>query len=439
MKKSTKLSKGLLQSMLLIGISLTPHVSSAQWTKITSGSSNDLFSVDFPSTAVGYAVGMSSTVLKSVDTGKTWTPLSVPCTNCWFWETRFSGKDTGILVGETNPGTNPNGTGVIFKTTNGGATWTDVLTDAATPVRDLYWYNKDTLFAAGGAELASGKIWTSTDGGNSWRATPNTYFDGLLGGLFSFDGKNSFAGLYESVYGDYNPTHTTWLSSNNGFATVGSTVVPASSRYWNFASDKVDSKIAFMSRSTYLSSTDSVYIRKTTDGGLSWREYAIPRFIGALYGMDFVSADTGYMVGEAGTILKSIDAGNTWAKQVSPATEELRSVQFQNPFLGFAVGRGGTILRYKAGDKTDPTAINERLKEATTLSVWPNPSKGLLYIGGLNQHIGQLRILDALGKEVYQTDKPNNEIDLTQLPKGMYLLQGLSNNQQTTTTRFTLE
>lgn len=55
------------------------------------------------------------------------------------------------------------------------------------------------------------------------------------------------------------------------------------------------------------------------------RTKSIPNFIGSIYGMDFLAADTGYIVGAAGVIFKTIDGGNTWLTEVSGTFNELRS------------------------------------------------------------------------------------------------------------------
>ena len=59
----------------------------------------------------------------------------------------------------------------------------------------------------------------------------------------------------------------------------------------------------------------------------------------------FVTADVGYIVGENGLIIKTIDGGNNWSTQTSNTTNSLNSVLFINADTGFAVGDGGTILK----------------------------------------------------------------------------------------------
>ena len=79
---------------------------------LTAGSA-----MDFPSGSVGYAVGDLGTVLKTTDSGNTWTPQTTPTTYT-LYSVSFTSIDTGYAVGG-------NGfSGVIIKTVDGGSNWT---------------------------------------------------------------------------------------------------------------------------------------------------------------------------------------------------------------------------------------------------------------------------------------------------------------------------
>jgi photosystem II stability/assembly factor-like uncharacterized protein len=57
----------------------------------------------------------------------------------------------------------------------------------------------------------------------------------------------------------------------------------------------------------------------------------------------------GWIVGANGTILNSIDTGNTWNPRNSLITNNLNSVSFLDSVTGFAVGDGGVILKTSNG------------------------------------------------------------------------------------------
>ncbi|HET7224076.1 MAG TPA: YCF48-related protein [Candidatus Eisenbacteria bacterium] len=69
----------------------------------------------------------------------------------------------------------------------------------------------------------------------------------------------------------------------------------------------------------------------------------IPPASNPLYGVYFVDSLRGWVVGSAGLILSTRDAGATWHR-MNPTTFDLRSVWFTSPADGWAVGAAGTVL-----------------------------------------------------------------------------------------------
>ena len=397
------------------------------WTVLTTNSTSNLKGIHFPSSTVGYAVGDNGTILKTTTSGTTWTSVTSAFAGDWFWDVHFIGVDTGYVCGETDPGSNPCGLGIVLKTVNGGTTWTTLLSGLASPVRDLFVLSKDTVFICGGAEGTNSRIAKSFDGGATWTQIGLTYYDAMLGGLYFLHANKGFLGIYESVFGTYNPGLATWLSTLNGGTNFTSNVIPSSISYWNFASDFPSTTVGYFTRSTYVG-TNAVYVRKTTDGGSTWTESAIPSFAGSIYGLDFVNPSTGYIVGAAGVIKKTSDNGATWTSQTSNTTQELRSVCFVTPGLGFTAGANGTILKYILGtDVAESTQISE------SIQVYPNPTSEQVTITVNPNLIGSIyHLTDVLGRTL-QTAKMNAQrtiIHMDDYPKGLYLLQIDGQNQQ---------
>ena len=84
-------------------------------------------------------------------------------------------------------------------------------------------------------------------------------------------------------------------------------------------------------------------ILKTNNGGKEW----IPQISGTtdlLYCVFFLDARTGWIVGTRGTILKTIDSGINWVPQTSGTNELLESIFFLDQNTGWASGEAGTIL-----------------------------------------------------------------------------------------------
>ncbi len=68
-----------------------------------------------------------------------------------------------------------------------------------------------------------------------------------------------------------------------------------------------------------------------------------------LYDVCFVDSNTGWAVGENGTVLKTNNGGDAWALQASGVSYHLHAVCFTNSENGWAVGANGTILHTTNG------------------------------------------------------------------------------------------
>lgn len=116
---------------------------------------NDLSMVD---SLLGYACLEDQYVYKTTDGGETWTDLGqVAVSTSDLEEIFFVDANTGYTFGVSNDG---------FKTTDGGATWS-VLTMGVTPTfRGSYFIDADTGYVVG----SSGTLLKTTDGGATFTA-----------------------------------------------------------------------------------------------------------------------------------------------------------------------------------------------------------------------------------------------------------------------------
>ncbi len=71
-----------------------------------------------------------------------------------------------------------------------------------------------------------------------------------------------------------------------------------------------------------------------------------------LLGVSAIDANTTYVCGNGGTILKTTNGGSTWQAQVSGTSQDLYSIDFTDTNNGVAVGNGGTLLRTTNGGNT---------------------------------------------------------------------------------------
>ena len=115
--------------LLLIALLLV-RVTTAQWfLQNPLPQLQDLHSVMFPSSSVGYAVGNWGTIIKTTNGGTNWTVLSSG-TGMGFLSVYFTDPDTGYVVGIS---------GTILKTTDGGKNWTTLSTGTTNYLYSVYF------------------------------------------------------------------------------------------------------------------------------------------------------------------------------------------------------------------------------------------------------------------------------------------------------------
>lgn len=120
-------------------------------------------------------------------------------------------------------------------------------------------------------------------------------------------------------------------------------------------------------------------------------------------GIDFVSQSTGYACGYNGVIIRTTDAGQTWAPQTSGLTEILTAVEFTSADMGYISTWTGKILKTTNGGVTFVPLLDEDLPTQVRLyQNYPNPfnpSTTILYSLSAGGRVG-LQIFDLLGRKL---------------------------------------
>ena len=134
------------------------------WHEIESGTSKDLFAICFPSNSVGYIGGSDSLLLKTTDGGLTWNPINFTGINFPgtpnFNKLQFLTEDLGYAsVGEFQG---------IYKTTNGGNTWSSVPLEGSQCYTYSFFFRAEDTGVIGGTGCFVGEqIQIVTPTGNS--------------------------------------------------------------------------------------------------------------------------------------------------------------------------------------------------------------------------------------------------------------------------------
>jgi photosystem II stability/assembly factor-like uncharacterized protein len=216
----------------------------------------------------------------------------------------------------------------MFKTTNGGNTWTKLTIPQAGLLNSVYFTSSTTGYVVGDI----GIILKTTDGGNTW--TSQTYGTGNT--FYSVHFVNSNTGYAVGYGGPTSPEVILKTSDSGGTWNLKSLVYPGVLR-----------SVIFTDANTGFAVGDRGSILKTEDGGSTWNE--IKTTTAKLKSIFFTSVDTGYVVG-TGPILKTTDGGSNWISETVITGNTLDAVFFSDANTGYAVGGYGTILKYSGSD-----------------------------------------------------------------------------------------
>jgi len=296
-----------------------------KWVSVSNfpgtGFTNSIF---FITAGTGYVVGTDSagagSIFKTVDGGDSWTKQNTGTTNS-LYSVYFTNADTGWAIGSL---------GIILKTTNGGSDWVQQSTGTTNYLYSEFFTNSDTGYVVG----SSGIILKTTNGGTSWiTQISNISYD--LNSLYFIQADTGYVvgnsgNVLKTTNGGIN-----WIAQNTGISSL-----QLHSVYFS------DNNIGFVAG--YDNSYGMASIIKTINGGLNWSVQHVNAH--QINSMFFINADTAYAVSDNGgfgmcNIFQTIDGGNNWDIQSSWANQSLNSVFFATANAGFLVGNSGTLLK----------------------------------------------------------------------------------------------
>ena len=231
--------------------------------------------------------------------------------------------------------------GLVLHTRDGGRSWSRQTVATRESFNDVYFRNDED-----GYLLAATQIFTTEDGGQTWRPSarflPQT-FGGAEPELYSVRFTSKKRGwVVGSLSRGQNVVDSLVLSTDDGGSSWQRQRMPVRDEliHLDFRGERRGWVVGSGGR-----------ILHTADGGGGWAVQTSGT-AAALYHVDFESDERGWVVGERGTILRTLDGGRTWRAVPAPVRSTLLSVKFVNREEGWVVGRGGVILRTDDGGET---------------------------------------------------------------------------------------
>ncbi|MCB1152976.1 hypothetical protein KDL45_04945 [bacterium] len=292
-----------------------------------------LYDVAYADANVAVAIGYPGKIFRSEDGGTTWSEVAVDTAEPLF-SIDFVDGNTGWIVGRS---------GLIFRTDDGGKTWTKQISNTDGHLFAVDFLNKEKGIAVGNFGL----ILRTADGGVTWT-------ESSLEPMIS-------ASMYDVqiideniVYlaGEY-PTWEAQLEEDVEASTLSSIFKsPDGGETWErvkIPSENHMFALSFSDEMTgYIAGTKGV-LMETKDGGETWTsiDTEIPYHINDIFRSDDGSL---MMAGNAGVLARLFDEKVT--RIPNDAFYWLTAVAMNNAGRGVAVGNHGLIMITRDGGKT---------------------------------------------------------------------------------------
>lgn len=302
--------------------------------------------------------------------------------------------NTGIVIGNN---------GTILKTVNGGTNWTTI------------YYGKENLMSV--YFDVNNTVYIVSDKGTILKSMNRdfTWWNILPQRLNCLPG--NVEAIQKTVKGDIN-----WKTIYNG-------APDPCSYYFN---------------SIYFADANSGYVLgncgnifKTVDGGATWKLSPSGLDVGLLKSVYFTDANTGYVVGRfnygcqmscnnLSIMLKTTNAGESWTSLSAVSSLQLNSVYFTDTNSGYIVGERGTILKTINGGGLVSSAKTQTIE--STFTIYPNPATNKISIETNSNLQGETTIcIYNMNGALLQQKKFQGqhliELDVSTLAKGIYLVK----------------
>ncbi|MBE0643524.1 MAG: T9SS type A sorting domain-containing protein [Bacteroidetes bacterium] len=303
-------------------------------------------------------------VSRSEDGGRTWTHMRLPNTEVSVISVFAFDRDTAF-VGTGGPQSLMNtGSGHIWKTTDGGATWRDVLYGIDSRFGNIhFWDQKRGITVSQGAN-DSADVFLTSDRGETWTRTAQRL--------------NARIPLYNTM--QFVDDQYGWFASSNyyeqGDASVFRTVDGGVTWEEKGAGSDIDfvSDIAFVDplKGWFIDDV-SQRIRRTVSGGGRWLSAFYPMNGERLVGLyaDPVSRALWVLSDEYAWVSK--DEGTTWVKTTLIPAGRMLGLAFADSLTGWAVTKNGIVEKQIGNPLATGVREPAAAQELTLGAAWPNP------------------------------------------------------------------
>lgn len=400
--------KNLITSIL--SVLLCMQASAQQnWFTVASPTYRDLRTIQFVDEIIGY-IGGDSVLLKTTDGGATWSEMpldSVALTPNWYLDIRdmhWFTEDHGIIMAGPWGG--------AFETFDGGQDWSSMefANFGFCQTTSVFYFDENTGFAGGGG-CFQGYIIDRFNNG-TWNTTQQPIDFDVPNWVASIEFRDANFGLAGTAEG------TLLRTTNGGIDWDSIPNVAGDSTITDFVF-RADGSIGATHRNN-----GSFGIMKSTDDGLTWQVDVdnATFFYPQLNAAHIDGVGTEYMAGNeintGGGLIFENSAGFWYFTNVEKVVNDIAS---HSDSITFAVGDSGQIIV-----NTDLVTLGIRDREEVRFSLCPNPATDRIQIAVPTEPVKRCTITDVAGRiildKTFTASKTVTSIDVSRLSAGSYLL-----------------
>jgi photosystem II stability/assembly factor-like uncharacterized protein len=295
------------------------------WTASDQRCSGGIVGLDFSSPSIGYLVLGNGNVLRSQDTGRTWSRRTAVPDTIASGIPGISPVDVAF-VSDTTGFVATNG-GELFITADGGSSWRTALA--------LPWTLRSVSFPAAAVGYVAGDapaVFKTTDGGTSWveedlpadvgalaqiRCASTTVCEGVTSDGDRLVRTTDGGGTWDSVAAATAPIRAVALPALDRVVAVGdggTTVVSTDGGSFATVGGSLPGRftgVMALNGSDALAYGRGGSLARTTNGGLSWQETDAATS-DDLRDISFLNASRGYILDTSGQLLLTTNAGSSY-------------------------------------------------------------------------------------------------------------------------------
>lgn len=343
----------------------------------------------FINSNTGWLIGNFGKIYKTVNGGNTWT-ITDTLPSSALRSITFTTESKG-WVGTLNQNS------VLYQTTDGGFSWTGVNLPVPRPqgICGLYALNENFIFGCGRYDGYSNFI-KSTDGGNTWTTKDMKQYATSLVDCYFFNQDSGIVVGSLALFPKLNKSIVLFTSDGGSSWT---------NKFTGNRLNEVGWKISFPNRQNGFVSLERYgyperHFIKTTNGGESWTDPSYPSNLSE-QGIGFINANIGWIGGYSNSTYGTSDGGSTWFN--SNIGMNINRFRFFGDTTGYACGR----YVYKYSRTVSISQISTLLADYFLQQNYPNPFNPITKIkfnipsdAKRETRDVSLKIFDILGKEV---------------------------------------